>query len=380
MRYRELFSLYRRKMKNGKAVWYYQCYDDNGVRQCGHSTGKTTKTEARNYCIQLVKEDRLITKKGRKVPTFGEFARDFWDFQTSEYLSYVKTRRPITQSYADSAKKLIERHALGTFKNIPLDKITETHIDNWLVSLSSQGLRAISANVVFAVMKIMLNWAVKKRLIKHNPGSGVKKLAYKTKQREIFSHQEIQKLFGNDGEIWKDQLYCKMCKLAACTGMRVSEVIGLRGCFAFENYITVAGQYSHKYGFTETKNHKIRNITIPMAVSRELQKLKEISGDRYLFSKDGGITPVKYSALNRSFLAAIKKIGIGDDERKRRGLTFHSWRHFFNTSLRLANVADSKVRFVIGHTGESMTEHYTHFDARQFYDIREVQERLLSGV
>ena len=380
MRYRELFSLYRRKMKSGKAVWYYQCYDENGVRLCGHSTGKTAKTEARNYCIRLVKEDRLIYRRGKKMPTFGEFAKGFWDFQTSEYLCYVRTRRPITQSYADSAKKLIERYALGAFKHIPLDKINETKIDSWLVSLPSMGLQAMSANLVFAIVKIMLNWAVKKRLIKHNPGTGVKKLIQKAKQREIFSSPEIQKLFGNNGKVWKDQLYCQMCKLAACTGMRISEVIGLQGCFVFENYITVAGQYSHKYGFTDTKNHKIRNITIPLAVSLELHQLKEMSGDKYLFSKDGGKTPVRYSSVNRSFLAAIKKIGISEDERKRRGLTFHSWRHFFNTSLRLANVADSKVRFVIGHSGESMTEHYTHFDARQFDDIREVQERLLAGV
>ena len=44
MRYKEPFTLYARKMKNGKPVWYYRVYDSDGNRTSGKSTGLTSKT------------------------------------------------------------------------------------------------------------------------------------------------------------------------------------------------------------------------------------------------------------------------------------------------------------------------------------------------
>ena len=55
----------------------------------------------------------------------------------------------------------------------------------------------------------------------------------------------------------------------------------------------------------------------------------------------------------------------------------HSWRHFFNTTLQMANVALSKVQSVTGHKSDRMTEWYTHFDAKEFAEVRGVQEALL---
>jgi hypothetical protein len=44
----------------------------------------------------------------------------------------------------------------------------------------------------------------------------------------------------------------------------------------------------------------------------------------------------------------------------------------------MSNVADSKVQSVTGHRSMRMTEHYTHFDTRQFTEIRDVQTELLT--
>jgi hypothetical protein len=55
----------------------------------------------------------------------------------------------------------------------------------------------------------------------------------------------------------------------------------------------------------------------------------------------------------------------------------HGWRHFFNTTLLMANVSDNKVMSLTGHTTEKMKKHYTHFDTTQFSEVVEVQEQLL---
>jgi integrase len=56
----------------------------------------------------------------------------------------------------------------------------------------------------------------------------------------------------------------------------------------------------------------------------------------------------------------------------------HSWRHFFNTMLLSANVADSKVMSLTGHASKKMKERYTHFDTTKFTEVIGVQEKLLT--
>jgi integrase len=141
----------------------------------------------------------------------------------------------------------------------------------------------------------------------------------------------------------------------------------------------VAGQYT-RHGYTpNTKTKTSRNIPINPAVKRELDELIAVNGNGYIFSDDKGVTPVRSELIERQLNKALERIGIDDATRKKRNLTFHAWRHFFNTFLRMANIADSKVQSVTGHKTLKMTEHYTHFDTRQFTEVREVQAKLLTA-
>jgi integrase len=81
--------------------------------------------------------------------------------------------------------------------------------------------------------------------------------------------------------------------------------------------------------------------------------------------------------MYNKFHRALKNIGVTREEIRRRGLSTHSWRHFFDTTLQMANVAPSKVPSVTGHKSDRMTEWYTHFDAKEFAGVRGVQEALL---
>ena len=100
--------------------------------------------------------------------------------------------------------------------------------------------------------------------------------------------------------------------------------------------------------------------------------------NKAVFSDDGGKTPVTVERINRQFDRALQRIGISHDEKLKRNISFHAWRHFFNTLLLMSNVADSKVRSITGHRSKKMTEHYTHFDTRQFTEVRDVQAELLA--
>jgi integrase len=109
-----------------------------------------------------------------------------------------------------------------------------------------------------------------------------------------------------------------------------------------------------------------------------LLRLKDKNGDGYLFSNDGGEKPLGRHPVYNAFFAALEKTGIGDEERRKRGLSMHGWRHFFNTTMLMANVSDSKVMSVTGHITKKMKERYTHFDTTKFSEVVDAQEKLLT--
>jgi integrase len=126
------------------------------------------------------------------------------------------------------------------------------------------------------------------------------------------------------------------------------------------------------------KTHKPRNIPISKAIGDDLRRLIKANGEGYVFvSRPRAEKPVCRTSVVESFFKALEAVGIGEEERKRRNLTFHSWRHFFNTTLLMANVTDSKVMAVTGHVTEKMKEHYTHFDTTEFTEVTAVQERIM---
>jgi hypothetical protein len=77
MRVKEAFSVFPRKLKSGKVVFYYQCYDEAGRRSSGLSTGELTKTAAKAYCMRLYRERILFPATQKHIPTFGEYANDW---------------------------------------------------------------------------------------------------------------------------------------------------------------------------------------------------------------------------------------------------------------------------------------------------------------
>ncbi len=380
MRYREPFCVYPRKLKTGRVVYYYQTYDAEGRRTNPRSTGSLNGRGARAYCMKLYKAGTLGVPE-KDVPTMAEFSVGWWDKETCEYLKSRMARRKISTSYAREGKRILEQDILPTFGRKRLDAITSHDVDMWMVSYVGRGRAGESVNKMFAILKIMLDQAVRKGLVRKNPCNSIQRVAVAKRKVELFTPDEVRRLFSpNDVPLmWEDHLHYTANMLSATTGLRLGEVLGLKGQYVFGDYVEVCAQYTSYHEYTETKTHDVRIVTIPSVVSVWLSRLKEINGDGFLFATDGGIKPVSRSAIYKHFQHALARIGVDREAQVRRNLTFHKWRHFFNTTLRMGDVADSKVRKLTGHRSEAMTELYTHFDSRSFTDVRRIQEGIISG-
>jgi integrase len=227
----------------------------------------------------------------------------------------------------------------------------------------------------------MLGFAVKEKLLKYNPCKEVRKLKDEGCKRQILTPEEVKRMFPEAwSDVWDSYTQYVINKVAACTGMRIGEIMGLRSEYVHDGYIEVARQYSQTAGYSDVKTHKPRNIPVTAVVEGDLRRLIAENGEGYLFvTKAGASKPMCRTTVVESYFKALERIGIGEAERKERNLTFHSWRHFLNTTLLMANVSDTKVKAVTGHVKEGEKERYTHLDANEFVEVRKVQERVIGG-
>ena len=130
------FTLFLRKYPNGKEVYFYYAYDEEGRRRGAWTTKSKTKTAARNYCHKLIKNGILIPDR-KKVLTFAEFAEGFWE-KGSEYVQYRDSRTDITDSYISTSRSITENQLVPFFGGVPLDKISAADVNKWLLGFGKR--------------------------------------------------------------------------------------------------------------------------------------------------------------------------------------------------------------------------------------------------
>jgi integrase len=379
------FTLFLRKYPSGREVYFYYTYDNEGKRRGPWTTHSLKKTEARNYCHKLIKNGALIPDR-KRVLTFGDYAAGFWE-RNSVYVKNQESRGEIADSYIATCRSILDHQIMPFFGDVPMEKITAGDVDKWLLGFSRRevkedGKKVVKqykntyANSALRTFNTMLQEAVRRELIQKNPCANVRRLKNDRKDIEIITVEEVHKLFPKNFQtVWGDREIAYIAnKLASLTGMRAGEILGLRGEYVFDNYILVCGQFG-EYGYkTHTKTRENRSIPVLPEMMAILRKLMEHSGNGFLFSLDGGATPVSRNTLYEGLHSALVKIGISKEEIQRRGLTLHAWRHFVNTDLQRQGLTIKQVQSVTGHKSERMTEWYSHLDPRQIEDIIKAQE------
>ena len=378
MRYREPFTIFPRKMKSGLVVWYYQTYDNKNRRTTARSTGQTSKGAARVYCNKLFKEGTLVPNRDNNI-TFQKYSVNWWVWDKCEYLKFRRSRRELSRNYADSGMTNLKLHILPYFGKMRLETIESYDVEKWLLVFATKGIANQTANLNLTILKVMMGDAVRRGLLTTNPAEKVTPLKNNSKVRDILSTTEVEKIFDYESieKNWTRRIYYLANLLAACTGLRVSEVLAVRNEVLFDGYILVSKQYHYKYGLSATKTHDSRQVPIPSELQTELDKLRVLNKGQYLFSNKGGEKPVSAHSLNNALRYAMTEIGISKKDQLKRNLSFHCWRHFFNTTMRTNNISDSKLQKLTGHKSQGMTDHYTHFKADDFQDVKNIQAKIL---
>ena len=232
MRYRETYSLYRRKTKEG-FVWYYRTYDEDGIRTSGRSTGQTSKTLARRHCDEMFRKGTLVPATEIR---FADYASDWWDWDRCSYVRFKiasnQSDKPaISKRYVDGNRRILENHILPFFANHRLSGIRPKLIQSFMFHLQDQGLSNKRINDIAGSLKIMFQEAVNNGYLHVNPFDRVRRFAVSKPRQDILTVEEAKELFAasNIIPIWNGHhLHRSINMLAASTGMRQGEILALR--------------------------------------------------------------------------------------------------------------------------------------------------------
>ena len=265
-----------------------------------------------------------------------------------QYLTFEKRYSTHTiGAYEHDILQFIEFAALKSFAD--LEEVNAFVIRGWIVALIDAGISNRSVNRKLASLRTYFKWLRKEAKISGNPMLKIqgpkneKRLPVFVKESELAS-QKTSQLFSSDFNGVRDEL---IFELFYQTGIRLSELIGLKDTDVSEQYIKVLG-----------KRNKERLIPISHELSQTIQLFRNMKRKIHidsikLFTRENGkdLYPTfvyrKINAILGTLTSADKK-------------SPHILRHTFATHLLNRGTGLETLKDLLGHANLSATQVYTH--------------------
>lgn len=276
------------------------------------------------------------------------------------YLIEVKKASDSTvTSYERDLKKLdlfLEEHGIEQIR-----QITATNLNSYILYLEKQGLSAATVSRSIASIRAFFHYAVKKKEIEEDPSELLKAPHVEKRAPEIMTMEEVTRLLEQPGKENPKEIRDKaMLELLYATGIRVSELIGLKvnDINLKLGYLTCSsGGRERVIPFGTTAKQAVENY---MVKSRE-QLLGEGKSD-FLFLNCSG-----KSMSRQGFWKVLK--GYAASAGIQQDITPHTLRHSFAAHL-VQNGADLKsVQEMMGHSDISTTQIYMNMNIHKIRDV-----------
>jgi len=308
-----------------------------------------------------------------------EYCLNFWDWEKSEYIQgKIAREQHIGRSYCRTSYKWVETYIKNRIPYLRLCQILASDLDNLQLRLKRETqLSSRTINNIMSALCTPLREAFRLGKIQYNPASRFRDLPDNNKRRGILKPKEVESLFSIP---WESEQVKYAVKTTHMCGLRLGEILALSPDdidIDFENkpVLWVKKSYSIEEGVKCTKTGNVRVVPISDELKNDLLELyaKNPYGNNFIFWGTESDKPISHKRIEGGFYRQLKKIGIDEKERKIRTVSYHSFRHAFNSSLRGA-IHDSTLRLATGHEDPNMTDHYDHLTDERLAEIRKAQE------
>ncbi len=355
----------------------------DGKRQRHYETFKGLRRDAEKRYVDLLQELRVSSYQKPEKITLDEALK--------RYLRVAKHQ--VVQRTFERYEDLAEKHIQPVLGRLYINDLQPYMIADFYEKLLDKGrldgrggLSPASIKQIHHVLRATLQQAVDMKLVKFNPASSVKPPKRNKKEAQFLRESDIKMILKHLQD--KESAILIPTRLAANTGCRLSEVMGLKWSdIDFENRtLTVQrtlqqGKKGLFFGDVKSKSSR-RKISLTEQDTTFLKRIKKMQAEQKL-SKGTGYnnqdlicsqedgSPMKPVDVSSNFRRVAKALGIQG--------SFHGLRHGHATILLSQGASLKHIAARLGHSSVSFTaDVYAHVTVSDDRRAAELFEKALN--
>lgn len=291
------------------------------------------------------------------MPNFPESMNEFLD-----YLKFEKRYSAHTITSYQTDLRDFGEYISGQYGKIGLADITQSLVRSWLAGLKEHGISSKSINRKISTLRSFFKFQMRAGHLESSPVSLMtapkipKRLPTFVKEQDI---QELLESVSGSTENWKSLNAKMLFTLFYATGMRLSELIGLkeRQIDLSRSHLKVLGK-GNKERIIPVSGEMVENIRNYQAAKKK--EFGETGEFLLVTEKNKKLYPKYAYLLVRKYLAGVVTL----DKKSP-----HVLRHTFATHL-MNNGADlNAVKELLGHSSLASTQVYTHNTIEKLKDV-----------
>ena len=296
--------------------------------------GKTEK-EVTDKMVQYQEEQE-------KGPLFRDVAEKWWWDKVDE-IEYNTAK----------GYKAVYKHIIAWFGDLYIKDISPSEVAAYIKYTANRGYAYKTVSNRLSVLRLICDYAVANDIIQYNPTTSItvpRKLP--RSRRNIASDKDIALICKNA----RNGLFGLLGVFCLYTGCRISEAYAVRfkDIDRTAQTLTIGNAIYYEHGQPKLKAPKTdagyRTVPLPSFL---LELIPEGNPSDYLFSIDGGKTPLTESQARKGWAKYQKETGIT--------CTPHQLRHAYATLLYEAKIDEKTAQKMMGHADISTTiKIYTH--------------------
>lgn len=276
------------------------------------------------------------------------------------------TRWADVQDWVDgTAETAAMTLASVTFADVPMNRITELHVEAWLKSMTKPGpkrktgLAASTRRTRYNYVRMAFLAALKARVIRQDPTSGITppRLAKSEGRIKIPSPEQVNAALIEAPP--HSHAFVAVCAFAGlplgeAAGLQLGDVDFLRRTLSVRRQIQ--GQVNAKTVETSPKYESARTVYLPddlvKVVAAHIEQHPPMGEERWLFSLNGYV--YNRNSAGNQWRRLRSKVGLED-------FTLHDLRHYFASGLISEGCDVVTVQHALGHSSASITLNvYSH--------------------
>lgn len=300
------------------------------------------------YLIVEVDQDQPVTGAGA---TFGDLVE--------RWLTMVE--RDLSPTTVRAYRQLIRRRIAPALATVPLARLGPDRLDEFYRALLDDGLSPASVQRVHAIVRRSLGQAVKWGWIESNVATRATPPKVRRQPPSLPPMTAVVDLLDRAYE--EDPAFGCLCRVAAATGMRRGELVGLRwsalnldqkSILVTANVVDVAGRLMEREPKWQSRRVLAIDEGTALALEAHRDRVLRDAGPRglrpaaFVWSLDSdGARPIRPDRLTARWRRLCRAAGVR--------CRFHDLRHLSATQLIAAGVDVRTVAGRLGHANPSTT-------------------------